>query len=90
MTTSSTTTQRSSAVEQRTLDAALQAVRLGLLAHEERLRARAAGERRAGDRVGAHRHAADRRRLPLGDLRGEQRAERGEAGGRRIARLAST
>ena len=41
-------------------------------------RRRPAGERGAGDRVGAHRHAADRRRVPLGELRGEQRAERGE------------
>ena len=39
----------------------------------------AAGERGAGDRVGAHRHAADGRGAPLGHLRGEQRAERGEA-----------
>src|SRR5215208_4471821 len=41
-------------LEWRALDAALEAVRLGLLAHEERLHVGAAGQRRAGRRVGAH------------------------------------
>ena len=65
--------------QQRALDAALQPVRLGVLAHEEGLRAGAPGERGAGERVGAHRHAADRRAAPRGHLRREQHGERAEA-----------
>ena len=79
LTTSSTTRQRSSGVEQRPFDAARQAVRLDLLAHEEDLHVGAAGERRAGDRVGAHRHPADRRRAPRARLLGDELAERREA-----------
>src|ERR1700727_488846 len=42
----------------RTLDPPLKAVMLGLLADEEPPRTRAPGERRAGDRIGAHRPPA--------------------------------
>ena len=76
VTTSSTTRQRSSAVEQRALDTALQAVGLGVLAHEEALCLRPARKRRAGDRVGAHRHAADGRGLPFLGARGQQSRKR--------------
>ena len=79
VTTSSTTTQRSRCVEQRPLDPAREAVRLDVLAHEEGLAVEAAGERGAGDRVGPHRHPADRGRPPLAALRRDQLAERGEA-----------
>ena len=65
MTTSSTSRQRSPGVERRPLDAALEAVLLGLLAHEERLHVGAAGERGARDGVRAHRQAADGGGAPL-------------------------
>ena len=54
---------------------------LDLLAHEERLRLGAARERRACDRVGAHRHPADRARPPVPGLRGDQLGERLKAVG---------
>jgi hypothetical protein len=57
----------------------LQPVRLDLLAHEEPLGARASRERRAGERIGAHGRAADRRAAPRRHLRGEQERQRGEA-----------
>ena len=65
----------------RALDAALQPVRLGVLADEERLRLRSSGERRARDGVGSHRHPADRRARPCGDPLGDQHGERGEPRG---------
>jgi hypothetical protein len=65
--------------EQRPLDAARQAVRLGLLAHEEPLDVGAARERRAGHGVGAHRHPADRGGVPRARALGEQLAERRKA-----------
>ena len=68
-------------LERRALDAALEAVLLDLLAHEERLHVRAAGERGAGRRVGAHRQPADRGRLPLAGVAGDELGQRGEAGG---------
>ena len=67
--------------EIRPLDAPLKAVRLGLLAHDERLLARPRSERGAGERVRAHGHAAHRGAAPRGHLCGEQRADRGEARG---------
>ena len=60
-------------LQRRPLDAALQPVRLGLLAHEERLDVGAAGERGARGRVGAHRQPADRGRVPA-RARGRRRA----------------
>ena len=68
-------------VEERALDAALQPVRLGLLAHEERLAVEAAGQRGAGDGVGAHRQTADRGRAELARRRGHQLAQREKPGG---------
>ena len=91
VTTSSTTRQRSSGLERRTLDAALQAVLLGLLAHEEGLDVGAAGQRGAGGRVGAHRQAADRGRRRHSRARAAtSSASAAKPAGRRIARLAST
>ena len=66
-------------LERRALDPALEAVRLGVLAHEERLHVRAAGERGAGRRVGAHRQPADRGGLPLARVARRQLGQRGEA-----------
>jgi hypothetical protein len=59
----------------------VQAVPLGLLAHEERLHVGAAGQRGAGERVGPHRHAADRGRAPLGRRLGDERGQRPEPRG---------
>jgi hypothetical protein len=67
--------------QQWTLDAALQPVVLRLLADQERLRARAAGERGTRDRIRAHRQPAHRRRVPLGRVRRDERRERREPGG---------
>ena len=55
-------------------------MRLDLLAHEERLDVGAAGERGARDRIGAHRHPADRGRVPGAGLVGDELGEREEAG----------
>ena len=62
-------------VEQRPFDAALQAVCLGVLAYEEALGLCPTGERGAGDRVGAHREAPDRRRAERGGVRGDELAK---------------
>ena len=67
--------------QQRSLDAARQPMRLGLLAHEEALGVGASGERGAGHGVGAHRHAPDGRRAPLRGPLGEQLAEGEKAAG---------
>src|SRR4051812_18979885 len=68
-------------LEQRPLDPALEAVLLEVLAHEERLDLRAAGERRARRRVGPHREPADRGRAPGLRALGDELGERLEAGG---------
>ncbi len=73
-------------IEERTLDAALQPVRLGVLAHEEGLRLAGApragaSQRGAGHRVRAHRQPAHGGGVPFGQLGGEQRPERREARG---------
>ena len=90
VTTSSTTTQRSPAVERRPLDAALQPVLLALLAHEERLRRRPAGERGAGHRDRAHGMPPTAVAPHCSTCSATQHGERRERLGRRIARLAST
>ena len=51
---------------------------LDLLADKERLHLGAAGERRAGDRIGSHRHPADGGRIPFTRLGGDQLGERRE------------
>ena len=66
-------------LERRALDPARQAVLLALLADEERLHVRTARERGAGDRVGAHRDAADRRDAQRARLIRHQLAEGPEA-----------
>ena len=66
-------------LQRRALDPALEAVLLDVLADEERLHVRAAGERRAGGRVGAHRQPADGGRLPLAGVVGDELGQRGEA-----------
>src|SRR5436190_5907564 len=66
-------------LQRRALDLPLQAVGLGLLADEERLHVGAAGERRAGDRVGAHGQAAHGGGAALARQRRDELGKRGEA-----------
>ena len=74
VTTSSTTTQRSASSSSGPSMRRCRPCALASLRTKNALRPRARpAQRRAGDRVGAHRHAADGRRVPLGDLRREQR-----------------
>ena len=68
-------------IEERALDAALQAVRLGLLADEEGLDVGAAGQGGARRGVGAHGQPADGGRPPLARAGGDQLGQGGEAGG---------
>ena len=68
-------------IEQRALDAALQAVLLGLLADEEGLDVGAAGQRGARRGVGAHGQAADGGGPPLARALGDELGQGGEAGG---------
>src|SRR5436305_4252527 len=65
-------------LERWSLDTPEEAVLLGLLTHEEGLDRGASGERGTGDRVGAHRHTADRGGTPLAGLGGYKRRERVE------------
>ena len=76
--------------EDRTLDAPLQPVLLGLRAHEERLRPGPAGERRAGHGIGADRHPAHRGGVEPAGLLGHQQPSAAKPSGSRMARFAST
>ena len=81
VTTSSTTTQRSSASSTGPSMRRCRPWPLASLRTKKPFALAAAGERRAGDRVGAHRHAADRGRVPAPHaLGGDQLAERPEPG----------
>ena len=55
-------------------------MRLDLLAHEEGLDGGTAGEGRAGDRVSAHRHPANRGGVPGASLAGDELRQGAEAG----------
>ena len=83
VTTSSTTRQRSPGSSSGPSTRRCRPCCLGLLAHEERLDVGAAGQRGAGDRVGAHRHPADRGRPVL--ARRARRRARPARGTRRAA-----